>query len=404
MEILKASYLLTPEEILQGVDLAIDGGRIVEIGPNLQERYPKATLHHYPGRAILPGFCNPHLHLEFSANRATLSYGDFIVWLESVIRHRERLIPRCDEACLEWAIEEILSSGTTTIGAISSYGGDLEAAVRSGLNVAYFSEIIGSNPGAADILYSDFLHRYYRAKKYEGERFRACVAIHSPYAVHYVLAKKALELARKEETLVSLHFMESRAEREWLDSDSGDFRQFFEKFLNQRKAANRPLEFLQLFHDLQTLVVHSVWANDAELDLIAQEGHAIVHCPRSNRLLGNGVLDLDRLKARAIPYSIATDGLSSNYSLNMYDELRAALFLHPDYPALSFAKELLVQATTWAKRLGFASGTLEAGNFADLQIVQIPEDLEVVEELYLHLILHTHKPEVVYLQGVRHGK
>ncbi len=399
MQILSAPYLLTPHTILRNHQIAFEE-HIVEIGQNLEGKYPDATFIHYENAAIMPGFTNPHLHLEFSANRATLSYGDFLVWLQSVIRHREKLVPKCDKECLETAISSIIKSGTTTIGAISSYGGDLEACVRTPLNVAYFSEIIGSNPAAADVMYADFIERYYQAKKYESDRFKCCVAIHSPYSVHYVLAKKALEIAKKEDAFVSVHFMESPAEREWLDRNEGPFKKFFEEFLDQKRAANKALEFLELFEGLKTLFVHAVWANEKELEKMKKG--AIIHCPISNRLLGNGVLDLDKIEQHGIAYTLATDGLSSNYSLNMYEELRAALFMHPHKEVVSFAKELIVKTTTFAKTLGFASGTLEIGQMADIQVVPVPKDLEVDEEIYLHILLHTDNPHAVYLKGVKY--
>jgi cytosine/adenosine deaminase-related metal-dependent hydrolase len=398
MKILKIPYILTPDTILRDVDVAFDG-TIIEVGKDLEKKYPEAAVESHSHAALLPGFANPHLHLEFSANRATLSYGDFLVWLQSVIRHRDALIPACDEACLERTIDTIIAHGTTTIGAVSSYGGDLEACVRSPLNIAYFSEIIGSNPAAADVLYADFIERYYRAKKYESERFRSYVAIHSPYSVHRILAKKALEIAKKHDDLVSVHFMESPAEREWLDSDSGPFAAFFKEFLGQASAANRPMEFLELFEDIRTLYVHAVWASDEELDFIAAHGGSIVHCPVSNRLLGNGVLNLKRVESRKIPWLLATDGLSSNFSLSLYDEMRAALFVHPERDAVAFARELVTTACAQAERLGFHSGRIEAGYRADMQLVQIPQDLQVDEEIYLHLILHTQKPLQVYIGG-----
>ncbi|MRJ02826.1 MAG: metal-dependent hydrolase [Epsilonproteobacteria bacterium] len=403
MKIIRVPYILTPDRVLLDHEICFQE-RIIGIGKELSREYPEAEVISWEGKVLLPGFCNPHIHLEFSANRATLSYGEFLPWLESVIEYREELIPRCDEECIRRAIEEVIGSGTTTIGAISSYGHDLEPLVRSPLNVLYFSELIGSNPAAADPLFADFIERYYRAQKYESQRFRNGIGIHSPYAVHHVLAKKALEIARREGVPVTTHFMESRAEREWIDGDRGPFRSFFQKFLGQSRAVNRSREFLELFHGLRTLFVHAIWSTDEELELMAQGESQIVHCPISNRLLGNGVLDLKRLRDHGLDYMVATDGLSSNYSLNLYEDLRAALFLHPEENAVQLARDLIVRATRSASWLGFESGSLEVGYMADFQIVSLPPDLRGVEEIYLHTILHTKRPEAIYLKGVRYGE
>ena len=402
MTIVAPSYILTPHSVLQKQAVAFDEKieAVASLG-ELKKRYPDATIVEAPDMVLFPTFANPHVHLEFSANKATLSYGDFIPWLYSVIRHRETLLPKCDETCLRHTLHTILAGGTGAIGAISSYGDDLEPCAQSPLKVHYFAEIIGSNPAAADVMYASFIERFHQAKKRQSDRFKAGVAIHSPYSVHYVLAKKALEIAKKYESLVSVHFMESQAERLWLDNADGPFAKFFKDLLGQTRPVNDPKEFLALFKGHQTLFVHMVWADEKEWEMVKSMDATIVHCPVSNRLLGNGVLDLNRVDP--LPYCIATDGLSSNYSLNMYEELKAALFIHPHKNALSFAKELVERSTRGGyEALGFEGGAIEPGLDADFQLVRIPKDLQDPEDIYLHLILHTAKPDAVYIKGTKH--
>nr|3V7P_A Chain A, Amidohydrolase family protein [Nitratiruptor sp. SB155-2] len=402
MRIIKPFAILTPQTIIQDKAVAFDKKiEAIDTVENLIKKYPNAAVEHDENSLLLPGFANPHLHLEFSANKATLQYGDFIPWLYSVIRHREDLLPLCDGACLEQTLSSIIQTGTTAIGAISSYGEDLQACIDSALKVVYFNEVIGSNAATADVMYASFLERFHQSKKHENERFKAAVAIHSPYSVHYILAKRALDIAKKYGSLVSVHFMESRAEREWLDKGSGEFAKFFKEFLNQTRPVNDTKSFLELFKELHTLFVHMVWANEEEIQTIASYNAHIIHCPISNRLLGNGVLDLEKIKS--IPYAIATDGLSSNYSLNMYEELKAALFVHPNKEATTFAKELIIRATKAGyDALGFEGGEIAVGKDADMQLIDLPEGLTNVEDLYLHVILHTTKPKKVYIQGEEH--
>ena len=399
MTILHAKHILLPDTILSDQAVAFDE-KIVAIDTfeNLLSQYPDAKVMHFEDAVILPTFANPHVHLEFSANAATLSYGDFIPWLNSVITHREELLTKCNEECIHNAIQAIIKSGTSAIGQISSYGEEMEACAKSPLYIRFFNEVIGSNPAVVDAMYASFLERFARSQKLANDRFKADIAIHSPYSVHYILAKKALEVAKKEECLVSVHFAESRAEREWLDKGSGEFLAFFKKFLNQTKPINEPLRFLQLFEETKNLFVHMIWANKQEWELIKSYQSSIIHCPISNRLLGNGVLDLE--KTKPLPYTIATDGLSSNYSLNMYEELRAALFMHPSKEAKTFAKELIIHTTKIAHQiLGFDAGEIAIGKPACLQVVNIPKDLKNPQEIYLHLILHTQSPQKVFIDG-----
>ncbi len=402
MKIIKTDYILTPNKVLSQKCVAFDE-KIVGIDDfeSLKKRFQDAkVIDCGKNSCLLPGFINLHTHLEFSSNRATLKYGDFLVWLNSVIKNREELIKSCDFNCIDKAIASMLKNGTTTFGAISSFGEDLKACVDAPQRVIYFNEIIGSNPATADIAYSDFLDRVRKSLKYKDDRFIPAVAIHSPYSVHRVLAKKAIDFAKENSLFISTHFMESRAEREWIDSAKGDFQKFFKEFLNQTIPANRAKDFINLFKDTKSLFVHAVWANDEELDMINKEGHSIVHCPVSNRLLGNGRLNIKKIKNIGINLSIATDGLSSNYTLNMYEELKNALFMHYDIDLIDLSFNLLRAATiNPAKAINLNTGEIEIGKFADLQVVKLPDDFKNEEEIALSIILHTKKPKSVFIGG-----
>ena len=84
----------------------------------------------------------------------------------------------------------------------------------------------------------------------------------------------------------------------------------------------------------------------------------------------------------------------------MYEELRAALFVHPHLPAPAFAKELIVRATKTAHEiLEFDGGIVEENAPASFQLVAIPKDLQNLDEMYLQILLHTQKPQKVYIQG-----
>ncbi len=402
MKIVKSDYILTPNRILKDKAVLFEE-KIIKIDnlDSLKKEHPQAQIVDVGKNSLLlPGFVNPHVHLEFSANRASLAYGDFVLWLRSVIAQRDSLLPRCDEECLKKALKEIVQSGTTAIGAVSSYGFDMEAAAKSKLKVVYFNEIIGSNPAAADALYADFKARVKESMRLQSDTFRPAVAVHSPYSVHAVLVKKAVELAKYENLPICAHFMESRAEREWIDTASGDLAAFFKEFLNQSVPANRAMEFLKTFEGTNALFVHAVWANDEELKYIAEENHKIVHCPVSNRLLGNGALDLIKTQKLSIDVSIATDGLSSNISLNMYNELRSALFLHYHIDAVVLSERLIKSATSVAARaLNLPCGEIKEGLDADMQLVTLPSDMEDSKQICLNLILHTQKPDKIFIKG-----
>lgn len=399
MKILLADTLFTDGNILRDYGVVFEK-TIIEIAPNneLRSRYGEQCVELGEGSVILPGLINPHVHLEFSANRSTLTYGEFMPWLSSVIASREELINECDDECTTKAINMMLSNGITAFGAVSSYGFDLNPCFKAPQKVVFFNELIGSDPAMTDALYANFQERLFASQELKREGFYPALAIHSPYSVHRILIQKALKHAQEKELRVTAHFMESPAEREWLDENNGPLRPFFENFLKQTRAANTAEEFLSYFRQVPTLFTHAVHANENELSAIAEGNHSIIHCPISNRLLGNGVLDLTPLADNNIRVLCGTDGLSSNYTLDLFEEMKIALFLHPHDNLLLLSQKLWKGVTSEAAAaLRLNCGKIMNDYDADILVMRV--NYPINEQLPIHLINQPRVIESIYIQG-----
>ena len=404
MKIISANWIVTCDEnnsIIENGAVVYDE-KILEIGSFLEikEKYPNLEIEELKENSVLmPGLINSHVHLEFSGNTTTLKYGNFYSWLTSVIKHREDLINKADKKLISTKLDRMKKTGTTTIGAISSYSFDIEACLNSPINKVFFCEVIGSKADMIDSLFADFKSRLNNAKKFASKNFIPAIAIHSPYSVHPFLLRETLKLAREENLAVSSHFLESKEEFDWLHRDQGSLLEFFKNFLNQEKAVSKPMDFLNQFINLKNLsFTHCVEASDADLEKIKSLGASINHCVTSNRLLNNTKLDLNRLKD--IPFTIGTDGLSSNNSLSMFDELRNALMAHYDKNVLDFSKILLKAATVNGSRaLGLNKGVIEKDFDADMIYFSLPDSVEDKNELPMHIILHTKFVDKVIIGG-----
>jgi 5-methylthioadenosine/S-adenosylhomocysteine deaminase len=124
-----------------------------------------------------------------------------------------------------------------------------------------------------------------------------------------------------------------------------------------------------------TVAAHCVHLDDEELALLARHDVAIAHCPRSNALLGCGVAPLARFRAAGLRVCVATDSPASTPSLDMFDELRAAVMgarareRRPD--ALTAGEALELATLGGARALGLADevGSISVGKRADLAIL-----------------------------------
>ena len=402
MTIINTTYTYINDHFYQNIAIAYNKKiESIDSLENLKIKFPNAKIIQYRENSILyPGFINTHVHLEFSSNKTTLKYGEFMPWLDSVIENREDLVAKCDNIIMRQACNEMLASGITTFGAISSFGVELEVCTQTPQKVIFFNELIGSNAATADMLYADFLERLDASKKCKNEGIIPAIAIHSPYSVHPVVLKRAIKVAKNENLPLSAHFLESQAEREWLEKESGEFLDFFKKFFSTSRAVTNISEFIESFDDVSTHFTHAVQATKEELTYLAEKNHSIAHCPRSNRLLGCGRLPIEELIALDMPFTVATDGLSSNNSLNIFDELRSALMLHHQAPLNTLSNMLIRNITSVpANIFGLNSGKIEIGKDADFAIINLPDTPSSENEIALQTILHTNKVDKVIIAG-----
>jgi len=403
MKIIIADYLYIDGAFIENRAIAFTTYiEAIDLPETIMQRYPDATLiRAKPYTVLYPGFINSHVHLEFSANKTSLKYGEFMPWLHSVIEHRDDLMRECDNTMMQKECNEMLRSGITAFGAISSFGTELQVCEATPQRVIFFNELIGSNAQYADMLYGDFLERVNASKSCDSSsRITPAIAIHSPYSVHPVILEKAVTLAKQNAMPLSAHFLESQAEREWLEEGSGEFKPFFEKFFNTTTPVTTIKEFMHAFETYPTHFTHCAQATEEELHYLAQCSHSVAHCPRSNRYLGCGRLAIETLNRLNLPYTVATDGLSSNHSLNIFDEFRAAMMLHHQAPIQQLALTLIESATrTAAQALGLNSGHLAVGKDADFALVTLPELPIRPEEIALWTILHTKEVDALYIEG-----
>ncbi|MGD8598263.1 MAG: amidohydrolase [Anaerolineae bacterium] len=149
--------------------------------------------------------------------------------------------------------------------------------------------------------------------------------------------------------------------------------------INLEKRGSRHVEWLAelgiLGPDVQ--LVHSVWLDEEEIEMVAQHGAVIVHCPVSNMYLASGVAPVPTMRAKGIPVALATDGPGSNNSQDMLEVLKTTALLHK-VSSLD-AMVLLPEDVLWMACRGGAAafgqsgqiGSLEVGKKADVVVVDL---------------------------------
>jgi 5-methylthioadenosine/S-adenosylhomocysteine deaminase len=136
------------------------------------------------------------------------------------------------------------------------------------------------------------------------------------------------------------------------------------------------LERLGLLDESATLV-HTVWLDDGDRELMARRGVAAVHCPYSNLRLGDGIADIPALRRAGVEVALGTDGRGCDETLDLLELTRLAALLHkvhglPPEQWLT-ARDAFAMATVAGSRCaghGDALGRIEPGARADLLLLR----------------------------------
>ena len=117
---------------------------------------------------------------------------------------------------------------------------------------------------------------------------------------------------------------------------------------------------------------HLVECDVHELELLAETGTGMAHCPQANSRLGSGVARAAGLDAIGGTVSLAVDGAAANEAADMASAMYSAFSIHRAVSGVGSVKAETVlkwASAGGAKVLGFDSvGTIEVGKAADISI------------------------------------
>ena len=354
--------------LIKGSILIVDG-KIKEIGKasKLKKKYQGMPTLELGDGILLPGFVNAHTHLELGwIGKRIGKFSGFISWLKQIIKARMADTTREEiETSVEEGIKMLLQCGVTTIGEISSYGGlDKPLLKKSGMRTVLFSELFDWHGDFWEIFSFD-----------KDETFEERPFPHAPYSCSPEFLKKVWRFNHQRGIPLGIHLAESPDEVKFLRGEVNGFEKKIFPLIGKepfvRDKSDTPFQYLKglkFFNGTKVTAVHMVQILPEEVEEINKHDIGIVLCPRSNFYLKVGapplkyLADLERI-------GIGTDGLSSNFNLDFFEELR---FFY-----LTFGKKLGKKAsffTIYLATLGGARalflderiGSIDKGKEADL--------------------------------------
>ncbi|MYM62888.1 TRZ/ATZ family hydrolase [Pseudomaricurvus sp. HS19] len=357
--------------LLSDCALVIDQGRIKAILPSAEaeRRFTARQTERMDNHLLIPGLVNAHGHAAMSLLRGYADDQPLQTWLQDHIWPAEAqwVSPEFVFDGTELAAAEMIRAGTTTFSDMYFFPEEaaravLKSGMRSQLAFPIFDFPTAWGTGPDDYIHKGLaLHDNYRSHPLINVVFGP----HAPYTVSDEPLQRIATLAEETQCGIHIHLHETAQEVADAVAASGE----------------RPIERLNRLGVLSPLTqcVHMTELNNDDIELLAQSGAHVIHCPESNLKLASGFCPVHKLQQAGVNVALGTDGAASNNDLDLLAEMRTAALLAKavsgDASALNAHQALHMATLAGARALGLESeiGSLEAGKSADITAIALDE-------------------------------
>lgn len=312
-----------PALVQGGVDIAIEGALIREVGIDLAARYPQAQVREMQGRLVMPGIVCSHNHFYSGLARGIMARikpcPDFISTLKNLWWRLDRAL---DEESLYYSglvcsLEAIKAGCTAVIDHHASpnyVAGSLDTLrrgfIQAGLRGITCYETTHRNGGEAElqagVQENMAFARQIDAAKAKGDEpylVEAMIGAHAPFTI----SRHGMELLQHAVVATGrglhIHVAEDRY-------DVSHGHDVYGQDLIDRLASHQLINH-------KTLVAHGLYLSDADIQILNAGDAFLVHNPRSN--MNNHVGYNDKLAAYR-NLALGTDGIGAD----MLEEARLA--------------------------------------------------------------------------------
>ena len=174
---------------------------------------------------------------------------------------------------------------------------------------------------------------------------RFAVAVDSP------LRRRAVALAARHGLRMQTHLNEQPAEKAFVEQALYPGQSYTGVYRDDGLLGRSPI------------LAHCVHMRPDEWDMVVASGSVVAHCPTSNALLGSGIMPLDDVLDRGVPFAICTD-VGASPTTSLLTEMAVFLRVHAGRSARATPGEALYRTTlAAAELLGVADrvGTFAVG-------------------------------------------
>lgn len=297
--------------LMEHVDLAIQDGKILEVGEGIGDSYEADEQLEGRSKLFMPGLIDSHMHTGQQLLKGLVLDAKPIIWTRIMLPFESTMTRNRMALSARLAALEMIKSGTTGFVDAGSYFMEeaaevfVESGLRGALSCSTMDEeglpqSIAMNADEA-VAQTDRLYEAFHGKG----NLKVYYALRALNSCSTSLALKAAEHAGERNTMLQAHMNEYQGEVDGMIAREG----------------MRPYEYLEKLGILNEhfLGAHSLLLSEREKELIQERGAILCHCPFSN--CGKAVPDTPDLLRRGILVGMGTDG-AAHGGLSLWNEMK----------------------------------------------------------------------------------
>lgn len=370
--IIKNANLFQPEGWVSSATIKIEDGFIKSVSshdhksiePSQNEKIIDAKC-----MAVIPGLVNGHTHLSQTFMRGLANGRPLLQWLRELIwpLQAEISVEEMQLAAL-LGLAENLRCGVTEVvdhhkitqtrnHTLSVQKAAESVGLRCVIARAWVNK--GKNPENDQSIFDELSDWYESHNSSDIVKFASGPL--TPWRCSEDLLSRTHQLSVKHQSFTHIHVSETKDEVQMSLDEYGV----------------KPVKWLDQISvlDSNSQIVHAVWVDDEEIELLSSRGATVVHCPISNAVLGSGVAPVRKILDRNISIRLGSDGPASNDTQDCFENMKIAICL-----ARATNQDANNVSCRDALKMATGSNELIAGRKADLIFV----DLENLHTMPVH--------------------
>jgi len=373
--------------------LTIDNGKIQSVSagaPDEAAIKSAARVISAAGKAVIPGLTNGHTHFSQTFMRGLAAGRPLLRWLKELIWPLQSFMTVEDMrlAAMLGLIENLKCGVTSVVDhhKITTTRDHIRAVIAAARQVGINCVIarLWADQGAnsedpAAIL--DELEDWYAEIKAisspaAGPRLCFASGPATPWRCSAEMLQKTHDMALRNGSFTHIHVAETRDELE----------------ISLNAVGETPVRWLDSLGILgpATQMVHSVWVDEEEIDLLAERKALVVHCPVSNAVIASGIAPIPQMVEKNVRIRLGTDGPASNDTQDLFETMKMALSLGRAHSLDAGVLQPEVLLTIAAD-----GNEIKPGARADVILVNLDHERAVpVQDFDSALVLCTHGSDV----------